>query len=305
MTLHAAMMDACNAVGIVPPHYTKLGQWVKCPVKGKSAANGSGRVMVFDDGKGGICWNWTTGEQQRFSESGLAGRDEIKAPPRDLEAERRAEAERMEVERICGLIIAACAPGIHPYLAKKGFPDFEGLVCEDPRSALPRNAVGEMIEAAMPKCDKPLLIVPGRIGKRLTTVQFITAEGDKKNILRGQMSGTAHRVGMGRETWVCEGIATALSVNAALRLLGRSATVLSAFAASNVGKVASGISGAIVAADNDKPVETLGGVGTGKYYAVKSGCVWVMPPERGDFNDFHQADGLRAVALHLRGIGMG
>lgn len=54
MTLQTAMQDACNAVGIVPPSYTKLGQWVKCPVKGKSAANGSGRVMVFDDGKGGI-----------------------------------------------------------------------------------------------------------------------------------------------------------------------------------------------------------------------------------------------------------
>ena len=32
---------------------------------------------------------------------------------------------------------------------------------------------------------------------------------------------------------------------------------------------------------------------------------WVQPPAMGDFNDMHQADGLRAVAVHLRGAVMG
>lgn len=55
-----------------------------------------------------------------------------------------------------------------------------------------------------------------------------------------------------------------------------------------------------MAADHDRPLPELHDKGTGEYYAIKSGCRWVMPPERGDFNDMHQSAGLRAVALLLR-----
>ena len=144
---------------------------------------------------------------------------------------------------------------------------------------------------------------PGSI-LRIETLQFITADGDKKNLLRGKMGGATHRIATGRETWVCEGIATALTVRAALRLLGRSVTVLSAFSASNVGKVAAGIPNARIAADHDKPQEQLHGKGTGEFYADASGRKWVMPPELGDFNDMHQAKGLRDVAVYLKGAGM-
>ena len=305
MTLHAAMLEACNAVQIMPPRYTKPGQWVQCPVKGKGPSNGSGRVMVFDDGRGGICYNWITGQQQRFSDRGLAGRDEVKAPPRDPEAERRAEAERREVMATCKRIVAACGQAEHPYLARKGFPRELGLVIADPRPLMPAGKLGEAMAAALPEGDGPLLVIPGRIGQQIATLQFITPEGAKKNILRGQMGGASHRIAAGRQTWVAEGIATALSVRDALRLLGRSATVLSAFSASNVAKVAAGIKGAVIAADHDKPVETLGNLGTGEFYALKSACAWTMPPERGDFNDMLQSAGLRAVALHLREVGMG
>lgn len=305
MSLHDAMAAACAAVQIATPRYTKPGQWVQCPALGKAASNGSGRVLIFDDGRGGIAWNWITSQQQRFSVNGLAGQDEIKAPARDLEAERRAEQQRQEIEAICQRIVMACKPGQHPYFAAKGFPDAEGLVCDDVAALLPDTATGEAIRHAMPQDEGTLLIVPGRIGKKLVTVQFITAQGEKKNIRGGLMGGACHRIATGRETWVCEGIATAMSVHAALRLLGRSATVLCAFAASNVAKVATAIPGAVLAADNDKPVEALGGLGTGEYYALRSGRKWTMPPQLGDFNDMHKRDGLRAVALHLREVGMG
>ena len=90
------------------------------------------------------------------------------------------------------------------------------------------------------------------------------------------------------------------SLEDALRLLGRPATVLSAFSAGNVGKVASGLHGSVVAADHDAPNDGLGGLGAGEYYARKSGRAWAMPPVVGDWNDLHQAEGLRAVALHLK-----
>ncbi|NSX33874.1 hypothetical protein HTK96_10915 [Brevundimonas vesicularis] len=54
-------------------------------------------------------------------------------------------------------------------------------------------------------------------------------------------------------------------------------------------------------ADHDKPVETLEWKGAGEFYALRSGRHWTMPKQMGDdFNDLHQREGLRAVALHLR-----
>lgn len=301
MSLHDAMRDACRHVGIAVPQRLRPGQWAKSPVIGKAASNTSGRVLVFDDQRGGICYNWATGQQIRFS---IDAQSDASAPrPRDVARERRQEADRVDVAKICVEIVRSCAQAPHPYLAAKGFPDALGLVHEAPWRHFPHGALGEALTRAMPAGDGPRLIVPGRIGGQITTVQFIGPDGAKKNILHGMMGGTSHRVATGRETWVCEGIATALSIRAALRFLGRSATVLSAFSASNAAKVASAIPGAIIAADHDKPVEAFGGLGTGEYYARKAGGPWVMPPMLEDFNDMHQRLGLRAVAMLLREVG--
>lgn len=303
MMLDDAMRGACAAIGIVAPKKVSPGRWSQSPVIGKAASNTSGRVMIFDDRQGGIAWNWATGERQPFSILGQGAA--APARPRDLAKERQQEAERAEIHRICAEIVRTSQESGHPYFVRKGFPEEVGLVHEAPWRCFPSNALGEALTKAMPEGNGPWLIVPGRIGQRITTVQFISPEGAKKNILRGQMGGASRRIGQGRETWVCEGIATALSVRAALRFLGRSATVLSAFSASNVAKVASELPGAIIAADHDKPVEAFGGLGTGEFYALRSGCKWVMPSCMGDFNDLHQSEGLRAVALQLKGVGMG
>lgn len=300
VTLEQAMHDACAAVGIKPPRRVMPGRWAHTDTLERNG-KGDGRVLVFDDGQGGICWNWQTGEQRRFTTRGDG--DTTRAAPRhDPERDRQRERERQEIEDACGRIVHCARQDKHPYLATKGFPDELGLVLDDSRPLLPRGELGERIARALPDGDGPLLIVPGRVGRKIATVQFITPEGAKKNILGGVMGGAAHRIATGRETWVCEGIATALTVRAALRLLGRPATVLSAFSASNVAKVAAGLTGAIIAADHDKPIEQFGGLGTGEHYARQSGCTWAMPPQRGDWNDMHQREGLRAVALHLRGV---
>jgi len=131
-------------------------------------------------------------------------------------------------------------------------------------------------------------------------VQFIGADGAKKNLAGGAMGGSAHRIATGVETWVFEGIATAMTVRAALAMLGRSASIYCAFSASNAAAVGKTLPGAILGVDNDKPLEQFGGLGTGEYYARKSGLRWIMPPSLGDWNDYHQAHGLRAVALALR-----
>lgn len=301
MSLHDAMIDACRAVGIEVPRKVEPGRWCPSPVQGKGRGNTSGRVMLNDDGRTGIAWNHITGRHQRFWEGGSSDVP-APAPQRDPEAEAMKASERRDILEACRRIVSACDQAVHPYLDRKGFRDELGLVIEDPRPHLQKNNLGEAMASAIPTSDKPLLVIPGWIGNRIETLQFITADGDKKNLLRGKMGGATHRIATGRETWVCEGIATALTVRAALRLLGRSVTVLSAFSASNVGKVASGIRGAIVAADNDKPLEQLNGKGTGEFYAEGSGCVWTQPPMLGDFNDMMEAEGLRAVAVYLKKV---
>lgn len=303
ISLDDAIRSACEAVGIAVPRRVEAGRWAKSPVIGKAASNTSGRVMIFDDRKGGIAHNWANGQQQIFRLDG-ENTDATPSLRRDPEKERRQQEEQCEVARFCHAIVRSCTQEPHAYLARKGFPTELGLVHADPRQCL-SGVMGDAIAKAMPEGPGPYLIVPGRVGKQITTVQFITPEGAKKNILRGIMSGASHRIAAGRQTWVCEGIATAMSVSAGLKLAGVSATVLCAFAAANVAKVAKAIPGAMIAADHDKPVAALGGLGTGEYYARQSGCKWVQPPARGDFNDMQQADGLRALAVFLRGAAMG
>ncbi|MBK8909168.1 MAG: toprim domain-containing protein [Rhodospirillales bacterium] len=301
MSLDAAMRDACAAVGILPPRRDPVpGRWTPCPVGGKAASNTSGRVLVAVDGRSGVAWNHVTGQHVRFTADGPAGA----APPamrRDPEHDRRIEAERRETAAICARILKAAVQEPHPYLERKGFPAEVGLVTNAPLACVPDTPHGRAVAASIPKAS-PLLIVPGRIGRELTTLQLIDAAGAKKNLYGGRMLGSSHRIATGHETWVCEGIATALSVRAALRLLGRSATVLCAFSASNVESVARAHPGALIAADNDKPLPQFGGMGTGEFFARRSGCAWVMPPERGDWNDHHQAHGLREVAMLLREV---
>lgn len=294
-----AMQAACAEIGVRPPRSISPGRMVRTDTLGKNGKNDA-VVLVFDNKRGGIVWNHQTAQSLRFKIDGLSDQHvDPQAEERRRAREAEREVERKQVEAICAAIVRGCRQATHPYLERKGFPEELGLVCDNPRYFYPTGPLGAALGKATPESDDPLLVVPGRIGNRITTVQFITAAGEKKNILRGVMSGASHRIATGRETWVCEGIATALSVRAALRLLGASATVLSAFSASNVAQVADLASGRI-AADHDKPVEALGGLGTGEYYALKSGRPWTMPAALGDFNDMHQREGLRAVALHLK-----
>jgi putative DNA primase/helicase len=302
VTLDDAIQEACHAVGIVPPARVRPGVWVPCPVEGKPRTNGSGRVLVWPDGAGGIAWNWVTGQSRTFRVGEIGSATSVTLVRRDPRAERRVAEEQAEVARICTAIVRACRHDRHSYLASKGFPDMLGLVIDDLRPLIPQHELGRAICRALPNGPGPWLIVPGRREKTLATVQIIGHDGAKRNLLRGQMSGACYRISTGIETWVCEGLATALSVRAALQFLGRSATVLCAFAANNVARVAASIRGSIVAADNDKPIEHLNGLGTGEYYARASGRQWTMPPEPGDWNDYHQRHGLRATALLLREV---
>jgi putative DNA primase/helicase len=141
-----------------------------------------------------------------------------------------------------------------------------------------------------------MLLVPARIDNEVVSLQEIAADGTKKNLTGGRMSGASFTIGSGRLEILCEGYATGLSIKAALDGLHLPCRVTCCFSAANVAALAERRRHALVVADNDKPVAQFGGLGTGEFYARRTGLPWLMPPDVGtDANDYHLAAGLPAL----------
>jgi len=225
------------------------------------------------DGRRGWIRNWETFALAVWHEE----RDELRRaqvkPLPDL-AQRRAEeaiAARFAAETAQHMVKTA-AWATHPYLARKGFPKALGLVLED------------------------MLLVPGRINGRITTLQKIYEDGRKMSLKNGSIGGASFSIGDGPLEFLCEGYATGLSIKAALSGMCVRARVTCCFAAANVAEVASKRRRALIVTDNDKPIAQLGGLGTGEYFARRTGLPWAMPPVLGtDANDLHLSAGLPAL----------
>lgn len=226
------------------------------------------------DGSRGWAKNWETGESANWhAERNAAGRTVRLAPLPSLAERRAEEAERAAwAAKVAQDRIAAATVELHPYLARKGFPKTLGLVLNGK------------------------LLVPARIGDKAVSLQEISEDGTKKNLPGGRMSGASFSIGNGPREVLCEGYATGLSLKAALAAIHLPARVTCCFSASNVATVAEQRRHAVIVADNDKPVAQFGGLGTGEYYARRTGRSWAMPPEVGtDANDYHLSAGLPAL----------
>ena len=122
-------------------------------------------------------------------------------PVRRRDDRRQVQEQRAGDARRAALAAAKAADMLsisgletHPYLERKGFADVR-----------------------MPVLDGKLL-VPMRDVRdgSLTSLQTIDDEGGKRFLPGGRKKGSAFRIGRGRDKWYCEGLATALSVKAAL-----------------------------------------------------------------------------------------
>lgn len=161
----------------------------------------------------------------------------------------------------------------HPYLEAKGFPDEQGSVLS--------------IE------NKPVLLIPMRVGKSLCGVQQIWEDGTKKFLYGQRTSGATFTFDNKGLNIVCEGYATALSVRAAMKQLKRRYTIHVCFSAGNMVRVAEGLEHGLVVADNDKS-------GTGQQAAADIGWpVWMSDLEGEDANDFHRRVGLFNLSQSL------
>jgi putative DNA primase/helicase len=232
------------------------------------------------DGSRGWVKNWETGETAIWHAAREARRTTSLEPLPSLALRREQEAARAEwAAGVARYKIAKAKAETHPYLARKGFPKALGLVFEG------------------------LLLVPARIGNAVVSLQEIDVEGSKKNLPGGRMSGASFSIGSGRDEVLCEGYATGLSIKAALAALHLPARVTCCFSASNIATVAERRRNAVVVADHDKPVAQFDGMGTGEFYARRSGLPWAMPPVPGtDANDYHLAAGLAEMQRLLRDL---
>lgn len=197
---------------------------------------------------------------------------------RDMSAMVAAERRRREkAAHEAAEIVKRCLFGNHPYLDKKGFPGEQGLVDLDGRLVVP-----------MRDCVQY---------SRINSVQWIDSAGEKKFLPGGAAKGSVFRLGVGAEQWLCEGLATALSVRAAAASLYKKVVVVVCFSAGNLAYVATKLAGRrFVVADNDRSA-------TGAKSAESTGLPWLMPPTVGyDANDWHQADGVRPLAEAMRAL---
>lgn len=307
MTLDEAISQACATVGIIPPRgRITMRKWTPCDVAGKGASGkGDGR-LICDEARATAA-NWTTGETATvwLNQSWTPEQRRKYAEVRRAD-ERKARDRALEAGKVAARLIDAAKPSQHAYLIEKGFPHELPLTIgadavRQIAGYTDRHGQFHPADYLVPDDGHRAIVIPARIGNRIASAQLIWESGAKKFLAGGNMGAASHRIASGRDTWLCEGYATGLSLRAALKGLGRRDTVLVCFSASNIANVAETISGRCwIAADHDAPPKAkpdqFGGLGAGEYFARKTGRPYAMPPLMGDdFNDMHVRDGIFAV----------
>ena len=277
--------------GLLVEHAIADGRWHRTRTVDKRKARRNGAYMLLGDR--GVVRNWATMQGYAIWRSGKPMPAIDRAAMRRL-MQRAARDERERHERAAVTaadmlqratpIVPRKATGWrtgvsqHPYLVRKGHPSAPCLVLDGS------------------------LLVPMRdvVTDQLVGMQTIAADGKKLFLPGSRARGAVHRLGRGHETWLVEGLATALSVDAALVALYRRACVLVCFSAGNLVTVAPQVRGpAYVVADADAS-------GAGQQAARATRLPWVAPPVLGeDANDLHLRCGLRAVCEMLQSVGAG
>lgn len=288
--------DVMMADGLTPPDHIEPGRFLKFPGHQKSTSNKAGWCFLFEDMRGGVFGDYSTGMERNWQASNSAP---YTSAERDLNRQRMAamqvqrDADKLETQlQASGTALqrledaAPCTQ--HDYASRKG------VQCH-----------GVRIDAA------GALLVPMRdtTGK-LHSLQAITPDGEKRFHPGGRIKGCYHAIGKpaGRLI-VCEGYATGASIHEAT---GDAVAV--AFNAGNVPEVAVALHSKypelqlIVAADDDYQTEGNTGMTKAKQAALAVGGFMAMPefgpdrPDRAtDFNDLHQTAGLNAVLRCIEG----
>jgi putative DNA primase/helicase len=264
------------------------------------AWDGEARVQWYDDPN---AKPWTEEEKAawRAKQAGQRARQE--------ERYRQAAARAAEILR-------AAVPGQHDYLIRKRLPDAQGFVLES-GELVRKLFVSDVSNLRLDGC----LLVPMRnlFTNELQGLQIIAWDGvnrrwEKKMLPGMQAKGAVLRLGPARaaEFMFCEGFATGLSIEAAVRQMHLSVGVIVCFSANNMVYAASKLNRGrrYVFADHDDtttperekrdrglPHEPRG---PGELAAIETGLPYCMSDVRGeDANDLHARAGLMALQSKL------
>lgn len=244
------------------------------------------------DGAGGFVWAWD-GEARA-----IAFNDPDARPLTDAEQRRRdakLQAVRDEQDHLqrkaadwAARLLTLAKPGEHGYLMRKGFKNAIGLVLPEGELFIPMRHVrtNELRGAQI--------------------VQWLPEElrWEKKFLYGMRSKGAVLRLGPrhAAELILCEGYATGLSIEAAVKQMRLSAAVMVCFSAHNLRVAAEMTSGRrYVIADHDAaqadPAKAAQNPGeAGQRAAMATGLGWAMPEAVDtDANDLHVKGGLMAV----------
>ena len=257
------------------------------------------RYRLFPDG-GGWVNAYDGAGFQIYQPEGLDRGDPLERERRLVQMRARMSAEEAAQHRAWEaaaqaalVVVRRCTYAVHPYLMRKGLELTKTLVDTEPVRFDPDS----------PDAESGCIVVPMRHWRTgdLQSVQWINAAGRKKFLRGGKVVGAVFSMGpQFAPAWVCEGFATAASVQLALQALYRQDRVVACFTAHNLAVVARKLGAdTVVVADHDRP--DWRGHCAGQAAALSTGLPWVMSPVEGeDLNDMSQRAGVRAVAELLR-----
>ena len=261
----------CRAHGVLIDFPPPLGVWRRYPTDDHpKKRNGAVKFM----GDHGFVQNHAIDTEVSVWQPETPIKIDRKKIAKDLaavEAKRRADQE--DAVRRAAFIMGETLLGKHEYLDSKGFEGAEDRIWGHE--------------------GKKTLVVPMRVDGHLVGCQLIESDGSKK-FLYGQRTSNAEMVIDNKGVHIlCEGYATALSIQAALRKMSRRYTIHVCFSAGNMKKIAEGLPDGLVIADNDKS-------GTGERVAKEIGWKYWMSDVVGeDANDTHQRIGLLKFGMSL------
>jgi phage/plasmid primase-like uncharacterized protein len=229
MTPAEQFRDAIRALGMEPPAVIKPGMFYRFPGIGKRNGNDAGWCKLFADERGGIFGDFSSGlsESWQPEQAQALTRDErenfrrlVEQGRAEVEYERSHEQARAARKARAIWNVASPASPDTPYLFRKGVAPVRSL------GEIGAGRVAELLGYSPKSRGEPLtgrlLVVPIKVGGKLSTLELIDGKGRKSAIAGGAKRGgfwSAQRLpegdGAGITILIAEGVATALSARAA------------------------------------------------------------------------------------------
>lgn len=285
--------DAIRAAGMSPPESIEPGRFHRFPGDGKGNGNTAGWCKLFEDERGGIYGDFSTGVVESWQakpgrQLTLAEREAFRRNVEQAKAKADAErqAEQASAARIASERWEAASPAdpAHPYLNVKGVKPY-GI-----------------------RQDGEALLIPLRASGELQSIQSIAPDGSKRFLAGSRATGCHFSIGNPDCTLcIAEGYATGASIFDATGY-----AVAVAFNARNLGAVARELRGKlpdvriILCADDDYRTEGNPGIREATKAARAVGGLLAIPdfgddrPDGAtDFNDLARHEGADAIKRAL------